>query len=339
MKRRRHDIVELSSDDSLDDFVPTKLKSKRVSIVLNKDPVPLKPRKNGSSKSCKNSRQQSSSSKQTDQSKSDDGEKKISRTRGRPRKDDKPRITIKLPLSSPEVKVRLADPVDRTTKAKPDFSDLDDSLLIDTNKPDPTANQSRDNNGTSNSLQSIENLRSGKSTEQDQNDEDLIKLSSPIHSSTLLPDHTSPTLPPSTTPDSSKQENCSPHENTHLSRDSDGGEILDTNGSLNSRALEDNDNRTLPKHPDDQNSGIRERNNSHLIGTSKDIDRDPHLSPNSNQDSKDLRISPRHNTETLGYSFCQICKKNITGYSAERRRSHVNKLVICTRRAIKSFIF
>ena len=59
-------------------------------------------------------------------------------------------------------------------------------------------------------------------------------------------------------------------------------------------------------------------------------------SPTSNDSSKKQLAScsrspsTRNSSDTLGYSFCQICQKNITSYSPEKRRTHVNRFHVVT---------
>jgi hypothetical protein len=297
MKRRRHDIVELSSDDSSDDFVPAKLKSKRVSIVLNKDPVTLKTRKNGVSRSCKNAPQQPSSSKRSDQSESDQREERVDRKRGRPRKEDKlrkedkprVRLTMKLPLS-PEIKADRSKnkSVDRTVKLKPDFSDLNDSLLIESLKPAPTKTVCSKSSDENEKLSSPTQVKYSDSDRSEQPRVQANKLSTP----TLLPSHTSPL--------SRGKEEVSPCSN------GSGALVLNV------------EKATSRSRCNAETSGVsQERKTSGSLVSLNDLKG----IQERKQESKDLRSS------TLGYSFCQICQKNISGYSAERRRSHVNKLV------------
>ena len=327
MKRRRHDIVELSSDDSFDDFVPTKLKSKRVSIVLNKDPVSLrnlKSRKNVSSKSCKNADQVSSSAHQTDKvEKAAHVQDKERRGRGRPKKSDKSeklRVKVKFPSSSPS-RPSEKDRVNRTAKLKPEFSDLDDSLLIETLKPGSSniiAEQSSAREETSGSSETTRNSESPMSGKLD-----FTKLSSPLHSSTLRTLNASPILPSVKSNCTLEQKETIANESDHVSLDCHGDKFVSLNGdkgdhsngdrvliSSGDRVVDPNKNDT--SHPANQASSSRD-------DVTSDLNYAEHLSRS--------RSSPRNTAESLGYSFCQICQKNISGYSADKRRSHVNKLV------------
>ena len=269
MKRRRHDIVELSSDDSLDDdFVPAKLKSKRVSIVLNKNPVSLsklKGRRNGSSKDCKNTEAQPTTSAVSDTNVArDPGCSK--KPRGRPKRIDKSKTT-----SVPQNGESNENSGDRNAKAKPPFSDLDDSLLIESLRPG------------SSKISPIQSVPV-------EDNSDSSKLSTLSSSATL-----------SSTESASADYTKNPSSKT-ITRSKRGTspEIRKTRSSPSSR---------------------HSSTDSHLIpGPSSEL----HTSTRRlNKRSKEITMT----ADSLGYSFCQICQKNITGYSPERRRSHVNKLV------------
>ena len=273
MKRRRHDIVELSSDDSLDDdFVPAKLKSKRVSIVLSKNPVSLsklKARRNGSSKDCKNTEAQpaTSASAVSDTTVARDAgcSKK---PRGRPKRTDKSKTT-----SLPQNVESNENYEDRNAKAKPQFSDLDDSLLIESLRPG------------SSKISPIQSVLVEEIS-------DSSKLSKLLCSDTLNSTN-------STSADCPK--NLSSKAITSSKRGT-SPEIMKTRSSPPSR----HSGRNTDSHP--------------IPGPSSELQ----ISTRGlNKRSKEVTTS----TDSLGYSFCQICQKNITGYSPERRRSHVNKLV------------
>ena len=271
MKRRRHDIVELSSDDSLDDdFVPAKLKSKRVSIVLSKNPVSLsklKARRNGSSKDCKKTEAQPATSALSDTTVAcDAGCSK--KPRGRPKRTDKSKTT-----SVPQNVESNENPEDRNAKAKPQFSDLDDSLLIESLRPG------------SSKISPIQSVLVEEIS-------DSSKLSKLLSSDTL------------NSTDSASAENTKNLSSKTMTTSKRGTspENMKTRSSPSSR----HSGRNTDSHP--------------IPGPSSELQ----ISTRGlNKRSKEVTTS----TDSLGYSFCQICQKNITGYSPERRRSHVNKLV------------
>ncbi|KAL5258557.1 hypothetical protein ACHWQZ_G009141 [Mnemiopsis leidyi] len=264
MKRRRHDIVELSSDDSLDDdFVPAKLKSKRVSIVLSKNPVSLtklKTRQNASANNCKNSEEVQYSTLA--------GSIKTKRGRGRPKRVDISKIT-----SLPRHVETSEKSENQNVKLKPQFSDLDDSLLIESLMPG--SSKINPNQGT-----------------LSENTSDSLKQSKLSISDTL---------------------------NSTENATVDNAEL---------QSLKTQNNSYTPENETEtQNVSFLYQSNTNTDTQSQP---GPSCEPQTNtgafnKKSKEVTSTRQSQADSLGYSFCQICQKNISGYSTERRRSHVNK--------------
>ncbi|XP_063679927.1 uncharacterized protein LOC134815337 isoform X2 [Bolinopsis microptera] len=268
----------------------------------------------------------SSSAKQTHKVDKAHVQDKERRGRGRPKKADKSgkqKLTVKMkfPSSSPE-RLSEKDRVNRTAKLKPEFSDLDDSLLIETLKPGSSkvnAEQSTVKEEISGSSETTRNSESPMSEKLD-----FIKISSPIHSSTLRTLNASPILPSAKLNCTLEQKETITNANDHVFLDCHGDTFVSLNGdksdhsnglkrvftSSSDRIPDPNKNTAL--HPDNDASSSRDD-----VTGSSDLNCAENLSRS--------RSSPRNTAESLGYSFCQICQKNISGYSADQRRSHVNK--------------
>ena len=278
MKRNRHAVVEVSSSDNDDDFAPTKLKSKKVAIVLRKNSVNKSSdvSDNDSRRSSKRSTSIKLFTKKPRASKHGTDKIPPDADGGKP---DKPKAKLKL-------KSRAAK------KDKLVLSDLDDSLLV------PSASSSKLQ--TSSGSAKVRNTRRSSKLKTTRESED---------------------------PDDSLLVDVVKRKRRIPAKLKDSNYIGMLSVTRNTEKVATPKTRT-PKHqvtgylatPQDTETSAKVAESPAKVADS----------PSNLIESPILPDEPQPAGEEtsesgLGYSFCYICRKNITSYTKEKRSAHVNQ--------------
>ena len=330
-RRRRHALVEVSSDEassssSSSDFAPTKLKPKRISIVLNKkqlaSPQLQCARSFRPPQECTAELKICNSAVSKFSRKQRSGRPVIEikiNTQGMSRKQTEGAAHIRGGAPQPEVPLETSGcpassaskPTSHATKQSLELSDSDDSLLL-------VPVSSKSNGLESNSA--LTDVSDSIKTDIHQSPEGVqIELS-------LTGEHSSASASPKHQIVSDVENNLLLTNNSEMILSLESTTDVQIQSNISDLPVLKNPNTILP-------DTIPATNDETIViiptsSLSKTPSQKGRHSPN--QRSRKLSHSSpstRSTGDTLGYSFCQICQKNITSYNAEKRRSHVNRWV------------